>query len=247
MRTSFLISSAVIGAVSAYKATTTHYYDGQEGACGCGSSSGGFPWQLGIGNGVYTAAGSQAFFDTAGASWCGAGCGGVTGQSIIVMVTNLCPYNGNQQWCPNVGDTNQYGYSYHFDIMAQNQVFGDNVVVDFEPIACPGQAVADWGTCECNGIQETDTTPVLGDDTSLPAPVSSSSKPAASSAKPVTSSAKPVTSSAKPAASSTPPSIGGQQQTLYGQCGGIGWTGPSVCQSPATCKAQNQWYSQCLN
>lgn len=142
------------------------------------------------------------------------------------MVTNLCPYNGNQQWCPNVGDTNQYGYSYHFDIMAQNQVFGDNVVVDFEPIACPGQAVADWGTCECNGIQETDTTPVLGDDTSLPAPVSSSSKPAASS---------------------TPPSTGGQQQTLYGQCGGIGWTGPSVCQFPATCKAQNEWYSQCLN
>ncbi|KAJ4856062.1 fungal cellulose binding domain-containing protein [Trichoderma breve] len=267
MRTSFLIGSAVIGAASAYKATTTHYYDGQEGACGCGSSSGGFPWQLGIGNGVYTAAGSQAFFDTAGASWCGAGCGkcykltstgeapcstcgtgGVAGQSIIVMVTNLCPYNGNQQWCPNVGDTNQYGYSYHFDIMAQNQVFGDNVVVDFEPIACPGQAVADWGTCQCNGIQETDTTPVLGDDTSLPPPASSSSsKPAASSTKPVTSSAKPVTSSAKPAVSSTPPSTGGQQQTLYGQCGGIGWTGPSVCQPPATCKSQNQWYSQCLN
>ncbi|OPB40224.1 Endoglucanase-5 [Trichoderma guizhouense] len=266
MRTSFLIGSAAIGAASAYKATTTHYYDGQEGACGCGSSSGGFPWQLGIGNGVYTAAGSQAFFDTAGASWCGAGCGkcykltstgeapcstcgtgGVAGQSIIVMVTNLCPYNGNQQWCPNVGDTNQYGYSYHFDIMAQNQVFGDNVVVDFEPIACPGQAVADWGTCQCNGIQETDTTPVLGDDTSLPPPASSSSKPAASSTKAAASSTKPVTSSAKPAASSTPPSTGGQQQTLYGQCGGIGWTGPSVCQSPATCKAQNQWYSQCLN
>ncbi|KKO98959.1 hypothetical protein THAR02_08923 [Trichoderma harzianum] len=247
MRTSFWIGSAVIGAASAYKATTTHYYDGQEGACGCGSSSGGFPWQLGIGNGVYTAAGSQAFFDTAGASWCGAGCGGVAGQSIIVMVTNLCPNNGNAQWCPVVGGTNQYGYSYHFDIMAQNQVFGDNVVVDFEPIACPGQAVADWGTCQCNGIQETDTTPVLGDDTSLPPPSSSSSKPVASSSKPVTSSAKPVTSSAKPAASSTPPSSGGQQQTLYGQCGGIGWTGPSVCQPPATCKSQNQWYSQCLN
>lgn len=71
---------------------------------------------------MYTAAGSQALFDTAGATWCGAGCGtcfnltstgsspcsgcgtgGVSGESIVVMVTNLCPYNGNQQWCPQVG------------------------------------------------------------------------------------------------------------------------------------------------
>lgn len=163
------------------------------------------------------------------------------------MVTNLCPNNGNAVWCPNVGDTNQYGYSYHFDIMAQNQVFGDNVVVDFEPIACPGQAVADWGTCLCNGIQETDVTPVLGVDTSPPPAGSSSSKPATSSTKPTTSLTKPATSSKKPATSSTPLSSGGQQQTLYGQCGGVGWTGPTVCQAPATCKTQNEWYSQCLN
>ncbi|GAM37971.1 endoglucanase [Talaromyces pinophilus] len=141
------------------------YYDGQEGACGCGTSSGIDSWQLGISSGVYTAAGSQAFFDTAGATWCGAGCGkcynltstgsspcngcglgGVAGESIIVMVTNLCPYNGNQQWCPQVGGTNQYGYSYHFDIMAQSEIFGDNVVVNFEPVACPGQATSDWET-----------------------------------------------------------------------------------------------------
>jgi endoglucanase len=76
------------------------------------------------------------------------------------MVTNLCPNNGNAQWCPTVGGTNQYGYSYHFDIMAQNQVFGDNVVVDFEPVACPGQATSDWETCSCINMQETDTTPV---------------------------------------------------------------------------------------
>lgn len=76
------------------------------------------------------------------------------------MVTNLCPNDGNAQWCPTVGGTNQYGYSYHFDIMAQNQVFGDNVVVDFEPVACPGQATSDWESCLCINQQETDTTPV---------------------------------------------------------------------------------------
>jgi hypothetical protein len=35
-------------------------------------------------------------------------------------------------------------------------------------------------------------------------------------------------------------------QTIYGQCGGSGWTGPTTCASGSTCKVQNQWYSQCL-
>ncbi|EAQ84467.1 hypothetical protein CHGG_08481 [Chaetomium globosum CBS 148.51] len=43
------------------------------------------------------------------------------------------------------------------------------------------------------------------------------------------------------------PSGGGSGATaaLYGQCGGSGWTGPTTCAS-GTCKASNQWYSQCL-
>ncbi|KAL9086102.1 MAG: hypothetical protein Q9165_007314 [Trypethelium subeluteriae] len=32
----------------------------------------------------------------------------------------------------------------------------------------------------------------------------------------------------------------------YGQCGGIGWTGPTTCVAPYTCKAANSYYSQCL-
>lgn len=32
----------------------------------------------------------------------------------------------------------------------------------------------------------------------------------------------------------------------WGQCGGIGWTGPTVCASPYTCTASNEYYSQCL-
>ncbi len=36
-------------------------------------------------------------------------------------------------------------------------------------------------------------------------------------------------------------------QTLYGQCGGHGWTGPTKC-GPylGTCKVQNDWYYQCV-
>ncbi|KAK6349930.1 hypothetical protein TWF696_006189 [Orbilia brochopaga] len=33
---------------------------------------------------------------------------------------------------------------------------------------------------------------------------------------------------------------------LWGQCGGIGWTGPQCC-SQGTCKVGNAYYSQCLN
>jgi cellulose 1,4-beta-cellobiosidase len=35
-------------------------------------------------------------------------------------------------------------------------------------------------------------------------------------------------------------------QTLYGQCGGIGYAGPTACVSGATCTELNTYYSQCL-
>jgi len=35
-------------------------------------------------------------------------------------------------------------------------------------------------------------------------------------------------------------------QTKFGQCGGQGWTGPSVCASGSTCQTSNPYYSQCL-
>lgn len=41
----------------------------------------------------------------------------------------------------------------------------------------------------------------------------------------------------------TPPPTGGSP--IWGQCGGIGWTGPKSCAS-GTCKYSNDWYSQCL-
>ncbi|PVF93949.1 hypothetical protein CPB86DRAFT_818371, partial [Serendipita vermifera] len=40
-------------------------------------------------------------------------------------------------------------------------------------------------------------------------------------------------------------SASGSDQTLYGQCGGQGWSGPTTCSS-GTCKASNEWYSQCV-
>ena len=37
----------------------------------------------------------------------------------------------------------------------------------------------------------------------------------------------------------------GTCQSLYGQCGGNGWTGAKCC-AQGTCKVSNEWYSQCL-
>ncbi|KAF8908522.1 glycosyl hydrolase family 61-domain-containing protein [Gymnopilus junonius] len=43
--------------------------------------------------------------------------------------------------------------------------------------------------------------------------------------------------------SSTPT---GATAAHYAQCGGQGWTGPTVCASPFTCTVSNPYYSQCL-
>ncbi|RVD82554.1 uncharacterized protein DFL_006976 [Arthrobotrys flagrans] len=49
-----------------------------------------------------------------------------------------------------------------------------------------------------------------------------------------TSSAIPTTTAAQPA------------QSQWGQCGGVGWTGPTACVAGTTCTALNPYYSQCL-
>ncbi|KAL2861049.1 RlpA-like double-psi beta-barrel-protein domain-containing protein-containing protein [Aspergillus lucknowensis] len=154
---------------SALLATTTNYNDGLQGACGCGTQESTFPWSYGLPNNVYTAAANQALFDTQMEHWCGSGCGtcyrltstgvsscetcgtgGEQGKSITVMVTNLCPYAGNEQWCANPRQLNAYGYPYHFDIMGGSGVFGDNVVVEFEQVECPNEARMSWAGCECH-------------------------------------------------------------------------------------------------
>ncbi|KAL9948249.1 hypothetical protein D7B24_002307 [Verticillium nonalfalfae] len=74
--------------------------------------------------------------------------------------------------------------------------------------------------------------------------------PPSSTTRPVT----PPTTTTRAATTTTrvaPPttttaSTGGPTAPKWGQCGGQGWTGPTVCAAGSTCQAQNQWYSQCL-
>ncbi|KFX92745.1 hypothetical protein V490_05202 [Pseudogymnoascus sp. VKM F-3557] len=71
---------------------------------------------------------------------------------------------------------------------------------------------------------------------------SGTTTPPASSAAPT--SAAPT--SVAPTTSAPPTQTNVATAPKYGQCGGNGWTGPTVCASGSTCKATNEWYSQCL-
>ena len=50
---------------------------------------------------------------------------------------------------------------------------------------------------------------------------------------------------AAPTAAAPAPATGGAV-AKYAQCGGKGFTGATGCASGSTCKAANEWYSQCL-
>jgi acetylxylan esterase len=59
-----------------------------------------------------------------------------------------------------------------------------------------------------------------------------------------TTTAGPTTLVTSTTTTSAPSSGGTVPQ--WGQCGGTGWTGGTVCVSPYTCKYSNAYYSQCL-
>ncbi|KAF8893494.1 Alpha/Beta hydrolase protein, partial [Infundibulicybe gibba] len=53
-----------------------------------------------------------------------------------------------------------------------------------------------------------------------------------------------TTTTSQPPTTTNPPT--GGTQAHWGQCGGIGWTGPTVCASPYSCIVSNAYFSQCL-
>lgn len=54
-----------------------------------------------------------------------------------------------------------------------------------------------------------------------------------------------TTTAPKTSTTSSGGSGSGSCSALYGQCGGIGWSGPTCCSS-GSCEEQNSYYSQCL-
>ncbi|KAF5325111.1 hypothetical protein D9619_009566 [Psilocybe cf. subviscida] len=75
----------------------------------------------------------------------------------------------------------------------------------------------------------------------------SSSSPGTTTTRPGTTTTRPgTTTTTRPGTTTTTSSAPGPTQTKYGQCGGNGYGGPTVCASGSTCTYSNPWYSQCL-
>ncbi|EIN14753.1 hypothetical protein PUNSTDRAFT_48495 [Punctularia strigosozonata HHB-11173 SS5] len=72
--------------------------------------------------------------------------------------------------------------------------------------------------------------------------VSSTTSKSSSTVSSTTSTIASSTSKTTTSTSATSTAVAAQ----YGQCGGIGWTGPTICASPYTCTVANDYYSQCL-
>lgn len=90
------------------------------------------------------------------------------------------------------------------------------------------------GNIVLNSFTIDDETGVSG-----PAPGVNVSTTAASTTGPTsTTKITTITSAASTSSSST--------QSKYGQCGGSGYIGPTVCAVGSTCSVGNPWYSQCL-
>ncbi|KAH8102601.1 hypothetical protein BXZ70DRAFT_1059179 [Cristinia sonorae] len=88
------------------------------------------------------------------------------------------------------------------------------------------------------------TTAPSSSPTSAPATVQTSKPVAVPTSAPATTS-RPG-STAIPTPSSSGASSPQATQTVYGQCGGSGFTGPTLCASGSTCVVQNPFYSQCV-
>jgi hypothetical protein len=75
--------------------------------------------------------------------------------------------------------------------------------------------------------------------------VNGSSSSSSSGTSSTTSAASSTMSSSTAATSTASSCTGGV--ALWGQCGGIGYSGSTTCACGATCKYSNAWYSQCLS
>lgn len=206
-------------------ASTTRYWDGQMGACGCGTgNTSPFSWQWT----KPTAAASAPIFGSG--TWCGTGCGKCfkltptaigaspegTGApaltSLVVKITNLCPYGGNEAWCAY--DVNSFGYDAHFDLMDYNMnglISGmgwNNPEVTYQEVDCAANGYTDWN-CQCasatsNATSASPATPApTNTATSAPATSKAATSAPATSA-PATSKAATSAPATSKAATSAP-------------------------------------------
>jgi mannan endo-1,4-beta-mannosidase len=116
----------------------------------------------------------------------------------------------------------------------KEQVYNDPTVLKLTDLGnWKGTATATWSS-----FKSSSTTTISG-STSTSSRSSSTSKTSTVTSinSKISSASETSTTSAAPAAT----------QSHYGQCGGTGWTGPTVCATGTTCTSVSPpWYYQCL-
>ncbi|KAH6903296.1 hypothetical protein BKA70DRAFT_1566904 [Coprinopsis sp. MPI-PUGE-AT-0042] len=151
-------------------------------------------------------------------------------------------YSATGEWSPTVG-------------LAQTKTSWSNLLTNSNEGGCGGQ----FGASSCfrpvgivfslngeNLYVASDTTGEVfmlkrnSGGTVDPPVITTVPTPGPTTAPPTTTSRPPVTT--VPSTVQPP----GPTQTLWGQCGGQGWQGPTLCPSNSSCKATNEWYSQCV-
>ncbi|TCD63350.1 hypothetical protein EIP91_005651 [Steccherinum ochraceum] len=105
----------------------------------------------------------------------------------------------------------------------------------------PTVATTAWPSAATwNTASQPKTIPTTAPPGATAAPPPPSSIPTSAPTSPTSPTGNPTT---PPTSSPTSP---GGTVAKYGQCGGIGWTGGTVCAAGSTCTALNDYYSQCV-
>ncbi|KAF3771142.1 glycoside hydrolase family 61 /Carbohydrate-binding module family 1 [Cryphonectria parasitica EP155] len=112
-----------------------------------------------------------------------------------------------------------------------------NIYVTSENYTIPGPTLYSGFP---SSVEQTSSTATVTSSAITPGAASTSASSVAS-----TTSTTLVTTTTAPAVTTSATSAATGGQSLYGQCGGSGWTGPTICAS-GTCTTENAYYAQCL-
>ncbi|KAJ3385441.1 hypothetical protein HDU84_002241 [Entophlyctis sp. JEL0112] len=129
--------------------------------------------------------------------------------------------------------------TYMFSIETTSGVTSpDSVMIPILQAYKPGAVVAASTTTTTTTTTSTTTTTTAAKTSAAATTAAKTSTSTTTTTTTTTAAKTSSTTAAKTSASSS-------CSALYGQCGGLGWTGPTCCVS-STCKFSNNWYSQCL-
>ncbi|EPS39713.1 hypothetical protein H072_6491 [Dactylellina haptotyla CBS 200.50] len=137
-----------------------------------------------------------------------------------------------------------------------NTFWYDDIVISSSRVGCSGGTTGTTTTSRTTTTTSRTTTTTSRTTTTssrTTTPSTTTSRTTTTSSTTMTTTPRTTTTSTTTTRTTTPsttPSTTttatGAVQSQWGQCGGVGWTGPTNCVAGTTCKVLNPYYSQCL-